>query len=301
VLPAALPTWHPHPDAWVLIGLLAAAYGLALRRERRRRAVEAVAGGKGAGPGTGPVAGVASRWQVAAFSSGIGLMLLASDWPVHDLAEGYLYSVHMLQHLMLTLGAALLLVLGTPGWLARRLLGRGRVLRMVRGLSRPVLNLVQFNLVLVVSHWPLVVEGTLRYHPLHFVAHAALLVSAVIMWLPVASPLREIPRLAPPAQMLYLFLQTILPTVPASFLTFGTAPLYPLYDTFPRIWGISVITDQQIAGLIMKIGGGLFLWLVIAVVFFRWYEREERRSRDPLLWEDVEEELARLEQAPRPS
>jgi putative membrane protein len=137
-----------------------------------------------------------------------------------------------------------------------------------------------------------VVEATVRYHPLHFVAHAVLLGSAVLMWMPVASPLPEIRRIKPPAQMLYLFLQTIVPTVPASFLTFNDRPLYGIYAEFPRLWGISALTDQQSAGLIMKIVGGLFLWSVIAVIFFRWYQHEEQRPKDDvLLWDDVEHEL----------
>ena len=95
--------------------------------------------------------------------------------------------------------------------------------------------------------------------------------------------------------MLYLFLQTIVPTVPASFLTFNDRPLYRIYATFPRLWDISALTDQQTAGLIMKIVGGLFLWLVIAIIFFRWYESEERKEKAEkngvLLWDDVEQEL----------
>lgn len=270
------PHWHPHVDVWVLIGAVALLYGSALRRERARR----------------PGEHVVTRSQLGCFAAGVGVMWLASDWPVHDVAEGYLYSAHMVQHLLLTLVVALLLLAGTPAWLARRLLGAGRVLRAVRSLSKPVIGLIQFNVVLVLSHWPVVVEATVRHHPLHFVAHAVLLGSAVLMWMPVASPLPEIRRIKPPAQMLYLFLQTIVPTVPASFLTFNDQPLYKVYAGFPRLWGISALTDQQSAGLIMKIVGGLFLWAVIAVIFFRWYENEERQSKDEVLhWHDVEQEL----------
>jgi putative membrane protein len=278
VLGAAVPFphWHPHVDVWVLIGSLGLLYFLAVRRERVRR----------------PGQAVVSRSQLTCFAGALGVMWLASDWPVHDVAEGYLYSAHMVQHLLLTLVVALLLVAGTPAWMARNILGRGRLLRMVRSSSKPVTGLIQFNVVLVLSHWPVVVEATVRHHPLHFVAHAVLLVSAVLMWTPVFSPLPEIPRMKPPAQMLYLFLQTIVPTVPASFLTFNDRPLYPIYATFPRLWGISALTDQQSAGLIMKIVGGLFLWVVIAVIFFRWYADEERRTKDDvLLWHDVEQEL----------
>ena len=272
-----LPAWHAHLDVWVLLGGLLGGYLIAVVRRAR-------AGGPGHTSGA----------QVAWFVAGVGVLWLASDWPVHDVAEGYLYSVHMVQHLLLTLVAALLLVVGTPAWMARRLVGGRRVLPVVRVLARPVPALVQVNLVLVLSHWPLVVEATVRHHPLHFVAHAVLLTSAVLMWLPVASPLPEVPRLRPPVQMLYLFLQTIVPTIPASFLTFGHTPLYRIYESFPRLWGVSALTDQQLAGLIMKIGAGFFLWTVIAVIFFRWYAREQSGD-DVLTWHDVERELRRLD------
>ena len=281
-MPAAavpFPHWHPHLDVWALIGGFAVLYALSVRRERARR----------------PGESVISRAQLRCFAGGLFVLWLASDWPVHDVAEGYLYSAHMVQHLLLTLVAALLLLAGTPAWMARNLLRLGGGLRLVRSLSRPVFGLIQFNIVLVLSHWPVVVEATVRYHPLHFVAHAVLLTSAVLMWMPIASPLPEIPRIKPPAQMLYLFLQTIVPTVPASFLTFNDQPLYKIYATFPRLWDISALTDQQTAGLIMKIVGGLYLWLIIAIIFFRWYESEERKNRREkdgvLLWDDVEDEL----------
>ena len=290
---ARFPDWHFHPDVWLLVAVLGGTYLLALHRERRRRA----AAGRSV-PDSRPVV---SRRQLIAFGAGLATIWAASDWPVHDLAEHYLYSVHMVQHLLLTLVATPLLLLGTPGWLARRLLSPQWLLKLVRGVSRPVPNLVQANLILVLSHWPFVVEATLRNHPLHFVAHAVIVASALLLWMPVVSPAPDkVPRLAPPAQMLYLFLQTIIPTVPASFLTFGRTALYRIYETFPRLWGIEAVDDQQVAGLIMKIGAGLFLWAVIITIFFRWYAREEARSsKDILLWDDVERELRRLEQPRR--
>ena len=292
------PHWHFHPDVWLLVVVLEGAFLLAMRRERARR-----------GPGADPPV---SAGQVAAFTGGVVALWLASDWPVHDLAEGYLYSVHMVQHLVMTLVAALLLVAGTPGWMARRLLKPRAVMATVRFLARPVPGLIQFNTVMVLSHWPEVVEATVRFHALHFVAHAVLLVSAVLMWLPVVSNLPEVPRLPPMLRMMYLFLQTIIPTVPASFLTFGTKPLYPIYAEFPRLWGISALDDQLVAGLIMKVGAGFYLWIVIATIFFRWYNSEERdeqaaraarRSGEPvkptsddvLTWAKVEEEFERLD------
>ena len=96
--------------------------------------------------------------------------------------------------------------------------------------------------------------------------------------------------------MLYLFLQTIIPTVPASFLTFASSPLYHFYTTVPRVFGISAIDDTRISGLIMKLGMGIVLWSVITVLFFRWSSREERPERpDVLEWQEVERELNRTE------
>ena len=82
------------------------------------------------------------------------------------------------------------------------------------------------------------------------------------------SPLPELPQLSPFMKMGYLFLQSLVPTIPASFLTLGDNPLYTIYETLPRIWGLSAHSDQVIAGLIMKLGGGMLLWGFIAWVFF---------------------------------
>ena len=101
-----------------------------------------------------------------------------------------------------------------------------------------------FNGVLFFSHWPAVVELSVTSELAHFGLHVLLVGSALVMWWPIVSPLPEMPPLPAPGQMLYLFLESLAPTVPASFLTFGTRPLYPVYATFPRIWGIGVLTDQ---------------------------------------------------------
>ena len=110
------------------------------------------------------------------------------------------------------------------------------------------------------------------------------------------SPLPELPRLSYPAQMIYLFVQTIIPTVPASFLTFASSPLYHYYTTVPRVFGLSALDDTRISGLIMKLGMGITLWSIIAVLFFRWSSKEERPERpDVLEWQAVERELNRTE------
>jgi putative membrane protein len=159
-----------------------------------------------------------------------------------------------------------------------------------RFLTRPVVALVLFNGLLLFTHWPEVVAAAVGSEWIHFGLHVVLFSSAIVMWWPVLSPLPEMPALAPPAQMLYLFLQSLAPTIPASFLTFGHTLLYPVYATFPRVWGLSALDDQLIAGLIMKLLGGLILWGFITVIFFNWYARE-RDGWDALALRNVERDV----------
>jgi putative membrane protein len=273
--------WHPHPDAWLLVAALLGGYWWAARRLGPRLA-----------PAGTPVVTAGQAW---AWVLGVLAIWVAADWPVHDVSEGSLYSVHMVQHMLLSLVAPPLLLAGTPAWLLRAMLGRGARLRVARFLTRPVIALVGFNAVLVLTHWPFLVNASIGSEPLHFGLHVLVFGSALAMWSPVLNPLIELPHLSHPGQMLYLFLQSIVPTVPASFLTFASAPIYTAYAELPKLWGIGVVDDQRMAGLIMKIGGGLILWTVIAIRFFQWAGREERSGVDELQWQGLERSLNRTE------
>ena len=269
-----MPAWHPHPSVWLVLGGIWVAYLIAVRRHRT-------------------VAGEPPdrRRRTTLFSIGMACLWLGADWPVHDLAESYLYSVHMAQHLLFTLVAAPLLIAGMPGWMWRDILRPRWLYLAFRFLTRPIVALILFNGLLLFTHWPEIVEASVRSELTHFTLHVLLFGSAIVMWWPVMSPLVELPALTPPAQMMYLFAQSLAPTIPASFLTFGHTLLYPVYGTFPRIWGISALNDQLIAGLLMKLVGGFILWGFVATIFFRWYAREERDGWDALALRQVEREL----------
>jgi putative membrane protein len=268
-----LPAWHVHPDVWLLFGSIIAAYLIAGRRHERT---------------TGEATEPRKR---RLFLLGMGVLWLGADWPIHDLAERYLYSMHMTQHLLFTLVAAPILIAGMPVWLLRELLAPAPIRRIFRFMTRPLVALIFFNAVLLFTHWPEVVAASVGSELVHLGLHVLIVTSALVMWWPVMSPLPEMPSLPPPGQMLYLFLQSLAPTIPASFLTFGHTPLYPVYATFPRIWGIDALTDQLIAGLIMKLLGGLLLWGVIAVIFFRWYNQEQRDGLDVTTHQNVRREI----------
>jgi putative membrane protein len=280
-LAVAYPSWHPHVDVWLLVAALAASYAVVVVR----------VGPRYAAPGRAPV----TRLQAVCFALGVLAIWVAADWPVHDIAERFNYSMHMVQHLVLSMVAAPLLVLGTPAWLLRVILRPpSQVFRVVRFLSRFLPALLVFNLVLVFTHWPAIVDASLRNGFLHFLVHALIFLTALVVWMPVVSPLPEIPRLSPLPRMLFLFAQSIVPTIPASFLTFGSSPLYRFYEHVPHLWGLSTLDDQRVAGLIMKIGAGLLLWLLIAVIFFRWAGEEDRRIAARRQWQDLDRELSRM-------
>jgi putative membrane protein len=264
-----MPAWHAHPDVWVLIAVLAGGYAFAVRRIGPRK--------------VHPIERAVTGRQVAFFIAGLFIMWFAADWPMHDVAEKRLYSVHMTQHLLLSLVVAPLLMIGTPDWLWRTVLGR-RGIAIARVLTKPLIALVLFNLVIAVSHIPNVVTLASTSEPFHFTMHALLFGTALLMWSPVLNPLIELPKLTYPARMFYLFLQSLVPTVPASFLTFGHTVLYHVYESVPRMFGISALTDQRAAGLIMKLVGGFLLWTVIAFYFFKWSSIEDREKIDVLEW-----------------
>jgi putative membrane protein len=268
-----LPPWHPHVEVWLLFGSIAAAYLIAARRHARDT-------------GEAPDAR-----RTRFFLTGIAVLWLGADWPIHDLSERYLYSVHMTQHLLFTLVAAPILIAGMPVWLLRRFLRPRAIAVVFRFLSRPLVALILFNGALLFVHWPAVVQLSISSGWVHFGLHVLLTSTALLMWWPVMSPLPEYPALPAPGQILYLFLQSLAPTIPASFLTFGDHLLYPIYGTFPRIWGIGPLTDQLIAGLIMKLIGGAILWGFIATIFFRWYRQERTEDWDASRYRDVEHEI----------
>jgi cytochrome c oxidase assembly factor CtaG len=269
--------WHIHADVVLLCATLLAAYFYTINVLRPRLSD----------------AGRVRNTQVVLYCLGVLAIYVATGTPIHDLSEQYLLSMHMVQHLMLTLVAPPLLIAGMPGWLWQAMLSGRWVLPVARVLLHPLVAFGVFNFLIVITHLPFVMDYALREHWFHFVVHAGLVGSAMMMWWPVVGGIPELPRLTYPYQMAYLFVQSILPAVIASFITFSETAVYDFYEAAPRIWHISAVEDQQMAGGIMKMTGTLILWSFIGVAFFRWYAKEEAEAQGPA-WSEVEEELREL-------
>ena len=317
--------WQPHPEVWALVlGIIGLGFYATrvigpkyARHYHSQTAVkELVGAGVGAGGDSLPFDSsddvsalsdtsepdsefeIVSPKQKKYFALGVFSLYLAADWPLHDIAEQYLYSLHMVQHMLITFFIPIFFLQATPEWLARLILGGGDQERTWLGkLAKPVTAGLIFNALAALSHWNGIVQTSFDSGAFHFSIHLVMFSSALLMWLPVLGPLPEL-RLSVPGQMIYLFLMSIIPTVPAGWLTFADNVVYPAYDIPTRVFGLSVIHDQQAAGAIMKIFGGLFLWSLIAIRFFTYAgsEREadrERRIIRPLTYSDVEAEFER--------
>jgi putative membrane protein len=252
--------FHLHGDVLGVVAALIVGYEFALRRLAPRLA-----------PRDEPA--ITTKQRVA-FYAGTGALLAVSAWPVHDIGERSLFMFHMVEHMVFGFAAPPLLLLGVPWWLLRALVAP--VLPLLRILVKPFVALFLFNAVIGLVHVPAVVDLMIRSDAAHFGIHLLLFATGVLMWWRVVDPIPDLPHLAPFLKMGYVFLQSLVPTIPASFLTLGDKPLYPIYETMPRLWGISAHTDQVIAGLMMKLGGGLLLWGVMAGIFFRWWAEEQR-------------------------
>ena len=218
-----------------------------------------------------------------AFSSGVLVMFLALATPLDTLGDTYLFTAHMVQHLLLTLVAAPLLLSGTPDWLARIVLDGTHLTDFVRWAHHPLPAFFGFNIVFALAHVPAFYELTLTNEPLHALEHLVFVGTAMLMWMPVLSPVPEISAPYPPlGQVMYLFLQTVPASLLGALLAATSSAYYSTYVLAPRIVGLSPLEDQQLGGLLMWVGGGLFFLLATGVVFFAWASREEAANRRPL-------------------
>lgn len=245
-------TWQAYPGVWLFIGLLAAGWLVAARRSGVRQI---------------------SGSRRAAFAGGLFLLWLALDWPIGALGAGYLASVHMAQYLMIALLAPPLLLLGIPRPVYERL-GGSAAAPAVRLITHPLVALGVFAVVLYWTHLPGVVDLLMATQVGSFLLDLAWLLGGLVFWWPVVAPVPERPRFPYGLKMGYLFLATVLNTLPYGFLTFAELPFYGIYELAPPVAGITTREDQQVAGLLMKAGGGAILWTAITILFFRWFQRD---------------------------
>jgi putative membrane protein len=247
--------YQSDPEVFVLVAFLICAYVYAVRV---------------IGPGAvKPGETVVTRRHIGCFIGAMILLFAASTWPIHQIGEEYLYSVHMVQHMMLSYFMPPLVLLATPEWLLRTLIGNGRAYRVLKFATKPVFAGIVFNAVVVVTHIPAVVDHAVLSAPEHYSLHFLLVMASLLMWMPVVGPFPEL-QMGYAGKMIYLFAQSVVPVIPAAWLTFADGVVYKVYNEPVRVWGLTVTDDQQLAGAIMKVGGSTYLW---GIVVFMWFKR----------------------------
>lgn len=259
-------SWTPTPyvGVWLAMASLVGVYMWAWRRRRPDRPLTAV-----------------ERRQPWWFGVGVAMLWVATDWPVGALGAGYLASVHMLQFMIYTLAAAPLLLIGTPEWFFDRV-RHHRWWEGVRTLSRPLLAGILFNVVLLTTHAPAVVD-VLRAGQLgSFAMDVVWLAAGLVLWLPLFNPDSSLRHRSLATQGVYLFLASgALPMLPGAFLVFAESPLYRTFELSPPVFDWGATVDQQIAGLIMKVGNIPILWPVLLVLFVRWSRQDQAATPPP--------------------
>ena len=269
VLPEVL---LPAPTAVVVLGALYLARNVTLRRLAPRHA-----------PG-GRATTRAQRWSTAI---AFGLLLLALGL----IGEPRLLSLLALQHFALVLLVPPLLVAGTPAWLWRLAIGRGRRLQTARALTRPPVALLAGVTALVAIQ--LLVLLVLEVGgPLPHLARLGLLVSGALLWWPIASPLPEVPHASYPARLGYLAVLALLIVLPGAALTFSSVPApAPYADASGLVSWLDPTIDASLAGAVAQLGGGVVLWSCGAALFHRWWTEQHTGAPDPLYWPDLEPEI----------
>lgn len=234
-----------------------------------------------------------TRRQVISFYLGVLVIFFALVSPLDELGDRYLFSVHMVQHLLLTLVGAPLLLIGTPEVLLKPLIRSHFIFRVAKLLTHPFVAFFLFNADFWLWHLPSLYDATLTNQNIHILEHITFIVFGVINWWPIFSPLTEdLPPLSTGGQVLYLFFSGMPVVALGAGLTFA-GPLYAPYLQAPRLWGLSPATDQQLGGLIMWVPGNIIYIIIVSILFIRWMQQQEAKQRAEEAKQDAEEEAFR--------
>jgi putative membrane protein len=249
---ARAPTsWYPaYGEVAVLVGM-SVAYGLALRVHP------------------------ASRLRVASFAAAMLVIVAVTVTPLGTLALEYHLWAHLVQNVALAEWAPALVVAGLSPGMASALARFG----VVRALTHPLVALPLWLGSYVVWHVPPLYDAALEHHLLLHLEHASYFTTGCLLWW---SVFQESPRrLSPGAKAAYLFAAFIFASPLGLLLALLPSPLYDFYVDAPRIWGLSALEDQQLAGVAMAVSEAIVFFGVFAWFFVRFMAEEEAGYSQP--------------------
>jgi cytochrome c oxidase assembly factor CtaG len=207
-------------------------------------------------------------WRIVSFAGAVVLFVVALSPPLESRADD-LFSIHMLQHVLLGDLAPLLFVLGLTGPLLRPLLALGPIAAL-RPLAHPLVALPLWTLNLYLWHLPFLYEGAVRHDALHALEHFCFFTAGALMWAAVVEVLPGPAWFGTGAKLGYVVTVRLLETVLANVFLWAGEPVYGIYDDRQ---------DQALAGTVMMIEGSLVTIGAIAWLFLRWGAESELRQQ----------------------
>jgi cytochrome c oxidase assembly factor CtaG len=242
-------SWDPAWDELAVVVALSAIYYLAARRHG------------------------ASPTRIAAFAAAQLLVLAVFVTPVGTLSLHYLLSAHLFQNVALAEWAPALTVLGLSPAIAQAFTGR----RLIRALTHPLVALPFWVATYGVWHVPTVYDAALENGAILHLEHANYFFAGLMLWWPVFHD--EPHELPSGGKAAYVFAAFLLASPVGLFLALLPEPIYAFYEEAPRIWGLSALTDQQIAGVIMAGSEAVVFFAVFAVFVLRFLAEEANEPR----------------------
>jgi cytochrome c oxidase assembly factor CtaG len=273
--------WFADPAVLAPLALMVWIY---VRRFRQVRREAGHAGVRGAGP-----------LQAVAFAGGMLALLAALVSPVDGLGSDYLFSAHMVQHVLLGDIAPLLLLLSLSRVIMRPATRRlARVERALGPLASPWTAIAIWLGTMYLWHIPGLYDAAAEHPLLHALEHASFFAAGLALWWPLIQPVPMRNGLGGMQPLAYIALAKGGLAALGLFLAWSSAAHYPWYENTPRIWGLSPVEDQNVAGVIMMVEQSLTLVLVMVWQFMRMLTRSEQ---DELRREQLE---LRREAGPSP-
>lgn len=212
--------------------------------------------------------------QIIWFIFGVLAAVLALISPINIASKDYLFSAHMVQHILITLVMAPLLLAGTPGWLISNITQHNWSRGIIKFITHPIPAFFLYFLSLSFWHLPSVHTSMMGNDTMHMAQTLSFIVTGLLFWWPIIIAVPELPKLSDPLKMLYLFLAVIPCTVLGVMIIFAPTVMNSSYSMAPRIAPLDPMADQQVAGILMAVPSMFILLGTMLSVFYKWYKRE---------------------------
>jgi putative membrane protein len=221
----------------------------------------------------------ASARHLAAFIGSVVVILIALVSPLDRLGEDYLFSAHMIQHLLLGDIAPLLMLLALSRVIMRPLTRRLQYLERALGpLAHPACALVLWLALIYFWHIPATYDAALEHSAIHALQHVSFFTAGLLVWWPLIQPVPMRNRLTGMWTFGYIGAAKLGLASLGLWLTWTSTVAYTYYEHVPRIWGLSAITDQNVGGAIMMVEQSVLLVSVLAVLFGRMLAQSEQEE-----------------------